>query len=97
MTGQKATARMVLAAEAQDLESIEEALKARAAEIHALAGAPPTAELASRITAAIEDGEKAAAALHAMRHRIRMDCRRLTKIRDGFLTSTPDIHIDYRG
>jgi hypothetical protein len=83
-----------------DVDAIREALEARAGAIDELQRMPPSQQLMTQITAMIEEGDRTAATLRSLHREIKMESRRLSQIRDGFvrnLCSTLPPRVDFRG
>jgi hypothetical protein len=91
MTFQEATDQMLAAIEGRDMESLSQALGARAAAIEA--GFQPTAEI-------IEEGERALRALKDLRKGLALDSARLRQLQTGVagsLTPRHRPHVDCKG
>jgi hypothetical protein len=100
MTLEQSTRRILMAVQSQDLEMLQAASKERASIIALLAAVPPTPTLCEAVAASIVAGEEAQKAIHAIRHRVRKDSRRLANIEHGFLRvlqPSPIPQIDYKG
>lgn len=100
MTLEQITKRMLVAAEAQDLEGLEAACIERKTAIAKLASIPPTPALRDAVAASIAAGEEARRATRALKHRMRRDSRRLSSIEEGFLQALLPVarhQIDYKG
>ncbi len=96
---EQSTERLIAAAQGDDLRGLDEALTARAAAIAELADAAPAAEVAAGLAAALETGEIARRALHALQLRIRFESGQLVRIEALVhnLLVAPAPEIDYRG
>jgi len=70
MTLEEANQQALAASERGDLNALDAALKARASAIASLAGAPPSQELAARLTAAIQAGEALSRSLFTLKARL---------------------------
>jgi hypothetical protein len=100
MTLEEATSRSITAAGAGDLDTLDQALAARAVAIAELQAAPPSEELASRVAAAIQSGEIIAAALRELKLRAGFESARLSQMLAALvcgLSFSSDPHVDYRG
>jgi hypothetical protein len=100
MNLEQATERVAAAVAAQDIEAIDAALEARAHAIAELAGATPSRELETRLTAAIEAGEAIHRNLSAIKLQIGFEGARLAQLEAGFaagIRRRPAPCIDYRG
>lgn len=97
----EATSRRILdAAEAQDLDALEQAYKDRASALAELSSIAPTRELRDAIVASIGAGECATQAIRAIQQRLRQQSRRLAHIDHGFLAvqrATAKHQIDFKG
>lgn len=85
MTLEQTTEWVLRAAEEQDLAVLQAASKERRSAIAMLSSIPPTPALRDAIVQSIAAGKEARRAIHAIRHRLRKDGRRLMSIEQGFL------------
>lgn len=83
MTLEESSQCALAAAEAGDLESLREALRARRKAITELRGEPPSEELAARMRAAIEGGAAIGRALFALKQRLGFENARLARFAGG--------------
>jgi hypothetical protein len=100
MTLEETTDAILAAAEAADIEALEEARRLRETAMVALGSNPPSPELCSSIKASIAAGEEAKRAILAIKQRIRGESRRLATIESGFVRELqPAVgpHIDCKG
>jgi hypothetical protein len=87
-------------AEAKDLYTIRDAVKARASAIDEIGQMPPSQELLARIAAMVEEGKQAVAMLRSIRLEIKVESRRWQQIQDTFvrnLGNAAPAHVNCRG
>lgn len=100
MTLEETTEQILAAAEAEDLEALENAHRMREEAMAALMSLEPTEALRDRVAASLAAGEKARRAIHQIKLRIRTESRRLATIEAGFvrcLLPSDKPHIDFKG
>jgi hypothetical protein len=99
MTLEEANQKALAASERGDLNALDAALKARASAIAALAGSPPSQELAARLTSAIQAGEALSHSLSTLKARLLASACRLTRFQTGLnaVLAPPKNSLDCRG
>ena len=88
------TAKLLEAAECENLAAIEEALAERSVAIQEAIAAEPSRDLVTSMTAALEAGNIACQRLEALKRRIAVESVKLGQVKEGF--AEPEPHHGYR-
>lgn len=100
MTIEQTNESALAAAEAGDLDALEQALRQRVQALADLKNTPPSIQLAARMADALEAGESILLALLALKQRLGCESSRLARLESGLragLGFSRKTSISYRG